>query len=147
MQAYLPPGLFSRHLQPLIRFRASFSRARLEATGSITDFSLRDRAEEDFVGYGGETDKAQSNPFAPKLHGMLEAQLSRMHAAVQCRLRHQQSDQVVSQQIDPQLFLAHRWAFAAQHFQSQRCLDVAKVELYVPAPLIELAEFSLRTYP
>jgi len=58
-------------------------------------------------------------------------------------LRHQQTDQVVGEQVDPQLFLDHGRRQAAQYLHAERGLDAAQVELDLPATLVQLTQLCL----
>src|SRR6266702_3839405 len=139
---YLPPSFSTRDLQPLVGFWASFTRPRLESTGTVADSKLRDRAKQDLVVRCCNAGQPTSNPFGPYLHGMFEAQLTWIHACLQRRLSHQQTDQIVGQQIDPQFFLAHLRSLTTQDLQAQRGLDIAEIQFNVPPVLVQSTEFS-----
>ena len=83
---------------------------------------------------------AMRGPFGPQLYGVLEAQLSRMNAGIHSGLRHQQTDQVVGEQMNPQLLLDHARCEAAQHFDAERGFDVAKVQFHIPALGVQLVK-------
>ena len=77
-------------------------------------------------------------PGNPDLYGVFQAELARDLIGQQRGLGHEQSDQVVgSQQVDPEFFDGHRWGFAAQPLHAERRLDVAQVQLQVPAAAIQ----------
>src|SRR4051812_171882 len=139
---YLSTSFSPRHFQPLVRFRTSFARPRLESTGSVADSKLPNRSKQGFVVRCFKAGQPGRDPFSPYLHGMFEAQLTRVHASLQGRLDHQQTDQVVCQQIDPKLFLAHLRSLTTQDLQAQRGLDVAEIQLHVPPALVQSTEFS-----
>ena len=86
MQAHLPPGLWARHLQPLVRFGATLARPRFYPTGPIADPLLRDSLEKNRGVRDSDAGETMAEPFGPQLHRMLEAQLPRMHAGLQRRL-------------------------------------------------------------
>jgi len=82
-------------------------------------------------------------PLAPQLHGMFEAQLPRRLSAVRGRLGHQQADQVVGEQVRPQLLLDHRRSPATQHVHAERRLEATEVEFDAPATLVQRVELGL----
>src|SRR5579883_3156222 len=142
MQAHLPAGFCAWHLQPLVWFGAALARPRFYATRAIADLLLRDRLEKDRGVRDSHAGETMAEPFGPQLHRMLEAQLTRMHAGLQRRLSHQKADQIVGEQVDPQLLLAHRRSLTTQHLQSQSVFDVAQIELYIPSALVKLPQLS-----
>jgi len=101
MQLYLLPRFFAGHLQPLVRFWPAFARTRFNSTGSVADPSLGDRAEQDLVVRGRHAGEPLGNPFGPDLHRVFEAQQTRMHTSLVCRLGHQQPYQIVGEDIHP----------------------------------------------
>lgn len=76
-------------------------------------------------------------PSVVKLQHMLETELSRPVAHRQGRLRHEQADQVVGQQVNPDFLDRHVRCAAAERFHAQGGFDVAQVQLDVPALAIE----------
>lgn len=120
---------FPWHLQPLVGLGAALARPGLYSTGPIADPLLRDRMEEDRGAIGGAAGETLSDPFGPELYRMFEARLPRMHAGLHCCLSHQEADQIVGEQVYPELLLAHLRCLATQHFHAQSRLDVAQVEL------------------
>ena len=110
--------------------------------GSIADLLLRDRVEEEHGAFGGAVGETLSNPFGPELYRMFEAQLPRMHAGLHCRLGYQEADQIVGEQVYPELLLAHLRGVATQHFHAQSRLDVSQVELDVPPARVQLSQLS-----
>lgn len=53
-------------------------------------------------------------PGEPDLQGMLEAELTWQPVGQEGRLGHHETNEVVGQQINPDLLLCHCWRFAAQ---------------------------------
>jgi hypothetical protein len=94
-------GLGTRHLQPGIGFGPSFSHSRLDASGPMTNPALSDQREQSLAILRGR--KSSRHPLGPQLHRVLEAQAARVHVGIASGLRHEQSDHVVGQQMDPQL--------------------------------------------
>ena len=107
-----------RHFQPGVRLGSTFAGARFYSSGAVADGQLRDEPEQS-VGISAQIDTMRG-PFRPQLYGMLEAQVSRVNIGIQRRLRHQQTDQVVGEQVNPQLLLDHLGRKAAQD-TFQRC--------------------------
>ena len=66
-----------------------------------------------------------------------------MNIGIQRCLRHQQTDQVVSEQMNPQLLLDHTRRKAAQDFDAKRGFNVAKIQLHIPALCVQLIEARL----
>lgn len=114
MFAHLGAGGLSRFGQKRVGVGAAFQRPWLEATGSQTDARLGNQPEDgqdaDAIAGGA----AALLPGQPDLHGVLEAQLPGELIGQQGGLGHQQADQVVGQQVDPQLLHHHRRGLAAQ---------------------------------
>jgi len=71
-------------------------------------------------------------PGEPDLDGMLETELARNLIGQQRSLRHQQADQVVGQQIDPQLFDGHLRGLAPQVLHAESRLNIAQIQLDIP---------------
>src|SRR5690242_20568290 len=113
IQTYLLPGFPSRYLQPLVGFRPSLTRPRLDSTWSVADFQLRDCPEQNDVACR-RAHQTLCHPFTPDLHRVFEAQLTRVQTCLPRRFSHQQADQIVGEEVDPELFLAHLRRFAAQ---------------------------------
>jgi hypothetical protein len=82
-------------------------------------------------------------PFSPQLYGVFEAQLPRRNIGIQCGLRHQQTDQVIGEKMNPQLLLDRPWREAAQDFDAQGGFDVAKIQLHIPALRVQLVERAI----
>lgn len=71
-------------------------------------------------------------PGHPDLHGVLEAELAGNLVGQQRSLRHQQANQIVPKQVDPQLLGGHVRSLAPQVLHSEGRLDVSQVQLNVP---------------
>src|ERR1700736_1281937 len=132
--ASLGPGSF----QPRIGLGSTFTSARFYSSWPVADGRLRDEPEQS-VGISAHIN-AIPGPFRPQLHRMFEAQLPRVNAAIQRRLRHQQTAQVVGEQTNPQFRLDHARREAAQDYHSERGFDVAQIQLDVPALRVKLVE-------
>ena len=113
--------------------RSSFERAGLDPAGTPPDALLGHQGEQGrHIGRRGKG-VAVGLPQGPQLHRMLEAELARNLVGQQRRLRHQQPDHVVGQQVDPDLLLHHRRALARKLVHAERGLDVAQIEFDAPA--------------
>lgn len=128
MPTYLPPSLFARHLQPLIRFRPSFSSSRLQSARPVAHGQLCDEPEE-LGALHWVLSQRFRRPLCPHLHRMFKTQIARMNTSVASRLRHQQANHVIGKQVHPQLLLDHVWRQAAKHIDSQGGLEIAQVQL------------------
>src|SRR5271166_5264986 len=126
-----------RHFVPGERFGAPFTSSGLDSTGPVADWALRDESEE-------LARLSAAGPAAPHLHRVFEGEFAWVQTRRMRRLRHEQPDQIVGQQGHPQLFLDHRRRHTAQYFHPQGRLDVADVELYVPASGVERHQLALR---
>lgn len=82
IQAYLPRGFSTWHLQPLVGLGAPFSCPRLEAAGSVAHCTLRDRSEQGLIVRCGHPGETLCDPFGPDLYGVFEAQLPRVNASL-----------------------------------------------------------------
>src|SRR5665213_1969049 len=131
-------SLSPRSFQPGIGLGSTFTRARFYSSGPLTDDQLRDEPEQR-VRISAQIN-AMRGPFSPQLYGVFEAQLPRMNIGIQCGLRHQQTDQVIGEKMNPQLLLDHPWREAAQDFDAQGGFDVAKIQLHIPALRVQLVE-------
>ena len=90
--------LGTRNLQPGIGRGSSLSHSRLDAPRPIADPALGDqRKQAPAILRGRQTPR---DPLRPQLHGVLEAQVTRVDAGIARGLRHQQPDQVVRQQVN-----------------------------------------------
>jgi hypothetical protein len=117
----------ARDFEPGIGLGSTFAGAWFDAPGPLTDGRLGHESEQ---GGGVGVDlNATCRPFAPQLHGMFEAQLARVDIGLEGRLRHQQPDQVVGEQIHPQFLLDHLRRLATQDVHAECGLEVSKIEL------------------
>jgi hypothetical protein len=73
IKTYLPPSFSARNLQPLVGFRASLTRPRLDSTGPVADSKLPDCSKQDPVVRCCKAGQPNCDPFGPYLHGMFEA--------------------------------------------------------------------------
>src|SRR5258707_3942144 len=129
IDAYLSVSLGPRYLQPRVRLRSSLAGTGFYSSGPVAHFQLGDQAEQEGVAPFGALTQALRSPLGPQLYSVFEADLTRVYTSVVRRLRHQQANQVVSQQANPQLLLNHMWSQAAEHFKHQRRLDVSQIQL------------------
>src|SRR5262249_55532729 len=74
------------------------------------------------------------------LLGTLETDLPRLDFALAGGHRHDRAQQVVSQQVRPDLLAHHLWTLAAQHVHLHHRLDRADVDLPLPPPLVQPAD-------
>jgi adenylate cyclase len=137
----LSSSVGARDLQPRVGLGSSFSHSRLDTARPIAHPALGDQCEQSPTVIRGR--QTARDPLRPQLHRVLEAQATRVHAGVAGGLRHEQADHVVGQQMDPQLFLVHLRRLAAQHIHARGGLEVAQVELDVPAPRVQRPRSSL----
>src|ERR1019366_704757 len=110
-------SLVARDFQPRIGLGSAFARPWLDASWSVADGRLSDEPEQ--RGRVGGQIYAMCGPLGPELHGMFEAHLPRVNAGLACGLCHQQTDQVVREQMNPQFFLDHLGREAAQDFHPE----------------------------
>src|ERR1035437_586014 len=138
--AHLFTSLVARDFQPRIGFGSAFLRPRFDASWPVADGELSDEAEQG--GRIGSEIDAMRGPLGPPLYGVFEAQLPRVKAGLECGLRHQQTDQVIGEQMDPQFLLDHLRGEAAQDVHSERDFDVAKIQLHMPASRVQLVQLA-----
>lgn len=100
ISAYWFTSLGARYFQPGIGLGPAFSHPWFDAPRSVTNHVLSHEPEQG-IRIRAEIDAVRS-PFASQLHGMFEAQLPRMNVRIERRLRHQQTDQIVGEQMNPQ---------------------------------------------
>ena len=100
---YFSASLNARRHQPRVGFRSSFSHSRLDACGSISNLALGDQGEQ--LPAILRRRQTSRDPLRPQLQGVFEAQLVRVHTGIAGGLRQEQTDHVVGQQMDLQLFL------------------------------------------
>ncbi len=125
-------SLVARLLEPWIGFWASLSHSWLDTTGSMADPGLGDqRAQTSVIGCGVQSSRG---PRGAHLHRVLEADLPWMDAGMAGGLRHELTDHVVGQQVNPKLLLIHARCLATQYVHAQGCLEVSQIQLNVPAP-------------
>src|SRR5580658_9253534 len=103
MGCNLRSSLSTRNFQPGVRFGSAFSRSGLDAAGSIGDAQLSNQREQDLDRGILMAAQPARDPLAPQLYGVLEAQGARMHGGLHCGLRHQQADQVIGEEMHPEL--------------------------------------------
>ena len=63
----------------------------------------------------------------------IEAQLARLHVATPGRLSHDASDQVIGQQMHPDLFAHHVRSLGPKHLHSHRGLERSYIQFCVPS--------------
>src|SRR5450631_4934943 len=97
-------SLSPRYFQPRVRFGSTFSCAGLDAAGSIADAQLSDERKQQFDRGVSLIAQSAREPCAPQLHGVLKAQMARMHGRLHRGLRHQQTNQVISEEVHPDFF-------------------------------------------
>ncbi len=83
-------------LEPGVGLRSSLSLPGLDAIGAMPDLGLCDQIEQ-----RGLDRRSAQDPLGPQLAGVLEAQAAWVDPGMVGGLRHQQSDQVVRQQMHP----------------------------------------------
>lgn len=77
----------TRNLQQWVRFRSSLSHSRFDASGAVAYRALGDQREQSPAITRGT--KPSRDPLCTQLHGVLEAQGSRVDASIGCSLYHQ----------------------------------------------------------
>ena len=98
-------SLVARLFQPRAGFGPSLSHSWLEPSGPINHLALGDQSEQPPVVAHGR--QASRELIDTQLHGLFEAQLTRVDTGTAGGLLHEQADHVVGQQMDPQLFLVY----------------------------------------
>ena len=120
-------SLVARLFQPRAGFRPSLSHSWLEPSGPINHLALGDKREQPpVVAHGRQSSRELIDT---QMHGLFEAQLTRVDTGTAGGLLHEQADHVVGQQMDPQLFLVHLRRQVVQHLHAGGGLEVAQVEL------------------
>lgn len=137
------PCLLPRSVQSRIGLGPSLDCPWFYPAGPVCHPDLGNEHKQGGRVFTGSGEKLPPAPRHPDLQRMLEAQLSRQDASSQCRLGHQQPDQVVRQQIDPKLFLTHLRRFAAEHCHAQGRLDISQIQLHLPALAIQPLQLDL----
>ena len=140
MRLYVLTSLGAWHLQPRVGFGPSFSHSGLNTSGPTADLALSDQREQPLAIIRAA--KPSRQPLRPHLHRVLEAQASWIDVGIAGGLRHEQSDHVVGQQVDPQLFLVHLRRLAAQDVHARGGLEVAQVQFDVPATPVGQRQLS-----
>src|SRR5215472_12164689 len=77
------------------------------------------------------------------LERRLETDGSRRDFVLACRLSHDRTDQVVRQDVRPNLLADKFWRLAAQQIHLESDLDRPQIELLVPASAIDLSKIVL----
>src|SRR5208282_1443088 len=95
----LRSSLRAKNFQPGVRFWSTFARSGLDASGSVADAQLSNQREQQIDRGISMAAEPARDPFAPQLYGVLEAQRARMHGGLHRRLRHQQADQVIGEEM------------------------------------------------
>jgi hypothetical protein len=121
MEPYLSTSAPSRNFQPRVGFGPTFPGAGFDTTWSIAHAQLPNQSEQEFQGGVAMIAQPVRDPFAPQLHSVFEAERARMSGGLLRRLRHQQADQVIGQEVDPDLLFIHLWSVATQlcHLQGR----------------------------
>ena len=73
------------------------------------------------------------DPFAPQLHCVFETERTRMDRGLLRSLRHQQADEVVRQEVDPDFLHIHLRSVAAEFGHLQCRLDCTQVDFNMSA--------------
>jgi hypothetical protein len=121
MEPYLPAGAPSSNFQPRVGFGPTFPGAGFDTTWSIAHAQLPNQSEQEFQGGVARIAQPVRDPFAPQLNSVFEAERAGMSGGFLRSLRHQQADQVVGQEVDPDLFFVHLRSVATQlcHLQGR----------------------------
>ena len=80
MALYFAPSLRTPNLQPWVGFGPSLSHSRLNTSGAFAHSALGDQGEQVPVVFCGRY--PSRDPLGPQLHGVLEAQFTRVHAGI-----------------------------------------------------------------
>jgi len=141
--------LLSRLCQAVVVFRSSFRHAWLEAVGAIGDAVLGDGPQHLLIQGFQVLDSAVCLLADHRLKGRqhldrrLETDGSRLDSVLAGRLSHDRTDQVVSQDVRPDLLADKLWCLAAQQIHLHRDLDRPQIEFLVPASAIGKSEIVL----
>ena len=76
-----------------------------------------------------------------RLQGGREAQLVWQKFGGMCGLKHRAATEIVRQKASPELFADHLRRLGTQHIQSHRDFDGPEIQLGLPTPTIQLADF------
>jgi hypothetical protein len=71
-----------RLFEPMVGFGPAFSGARLDATGTVIDFGLRDQSEQQ-IAMRRIAGQALGAPLNPQLQGMFEADVTGQYVCVE----------------------------------------------------------------
>ena len=82
-------------------------------------------------------------PGDPPLQGVFKAQCARTAVGEDGGLGHHQPDEVIGKEVNPDFLLRHLGCLAAQPLHAERGLDVAEVELDVPALAVKRLQVRL----
>lgn len=126
--------------QPVVRFGSALSGSRFDAPRSVSDTHLSDQIEQKANRGVATITQPSRGPFAPQLHRVLETQMTWMHGRGDCGLRHEQSDQVIGEKVNPDFLFVHLRGVATQLSHLQGRLDRSQIQLHVPALLKELPQ-------
>ena len=141
--------LLPRLRQAVVVLGSAFGHARLEAVGPIGDAVRGDGSEHLLIERLSVLDPTVCLLGDHRLKGLqdlerrLEADRSRRDSFLACRLGHDRADQVVGQDVRPDLLADQFRRLAAQHVHLQRDLDRSQIELVVPARPVELSQIVL----
>lgn len=72
-----------------------------------------------------------------RLHGALEADGTRLNLVLNGRLRHDRSNEVIRQNMRPDLFAYQFWRLAAKDVHVERVFERTQIEFNVPASAIQ----------
>jgi len=101
MEPYLSTSTPSRHFQPRVGFGPTFSGAGFDTTWPIAHTQLSNQSEQEFQGVFAVIAQPVRDPSAPQLHSVFKAERAGMSGSFLRSLRHQQTDQVVGEKVDP----------------------------------------------
>ena len=112
-----------------IGFGSSLDGAGLNAAQAITD-TLLGNEHQQFLELRGLASARclMMIPGQAQLHGMFEAELAWQPVGQKRCLRHDQSNEIVGQQVDPDFLDRHCRALATQPLHAQGGLDVAQIQ-------------------
>ena len=103
MDGYLAASLSPGYFQPRVGLGSSFARPRLYSVGPVAHFQLGDQPEQCGVVQRRIVREPLRSPLHPHLHGVFEAEFARVYAGTERCLRHEQTNQVVGEQMNPPL--------------------------------------------
>src|SRR5262249_49484007 len=142
-------GELSRYVHPWVCLGSAFDHAWLCTIGPVSYMMICDRHQQSFPQRAGSF-RLSSVQLGPKcfqsLPRSLEAQLSRHHIVALCGLGRHCTDQIVYQEVRPNLLANHIRSLAPQHIHSQRLLDGSYVELCMPPGTVKPLKLSARVH-